>query len=605
VPSSAHPHASWRVSRAILIAVVGLLALTMMSMVRTTQAAPADAGFKDHSYGTGVGAPTEDKPQSKVWFADGFWWAGMFVDGTDDYRIHKYNATNHTWAATSTIVDERNSSHGDYLWDGTSLYVASVNGDSDADPILVFKFTYNPSTDTYTLDPDFRSDHDGNLDLENGLVVGQGPSESVTIAKDSTGQLWVTFTNPVDATNRKVMVNRSTTSESVWGTPFQVGDNVGPDDISAIIAYGGNAVGLMMSEHRDLDTTSAFHFFAHPDASADTAWAEGNSISGSSGFAEDHINLKLTATSGGQVLAALKTNDGPNHIQLYSRATNGVWSQHVVVGSGQDVTRPQVVVDESNAMAYVLYTSPELTATGDQAVYYKSAPLSTLNFNPAGLGTKLIGDAGVDINDVSTAKRGVTTASGLMAIASSDTNNSYYHGFLTLGGGSSGPFTDIAGSTFEDDILWLWEEGIASGCTSTTFCPNSPVTRGQMATFLDRALDLDSTSLDYFTDDNGSTHENAINRVRAAGIAFGCTATTYCPNSPVTREQMASFLDRAFDLPSTSTDFFTDDETSTHENAINRVAAAGIASGCTATRYCPKSAVTRGQMAAFLHRALT
>jgi S-layer homology domain len=67
---------------------------------------------------------------------------------------------------------------------------------------------------------------------------------------------------------------------------------------------------------------------------------------------------------------------------------------------------------------------------------------------------------------------------------------------------------------------------------------------------------------------------------------------------------MATFLARALELPATGEDFFTDDETSTHEISINRVAAAGIASGCTATTFCPKSAVTRGQMAAFLFRAL-
>jgi len=109
---------------------------------------------------------------------------------------------------------------------------------------------------------------------------------------------------------------------------------------------------------------------------------------------------------------------------------------------------------------------------------------------------------------------------------------------------------------------------------------------------------------DYFTDDNGSTHEDSINRVREAGIAFGCTATTFCPSAPVLREQMASFLDRAFDPPNTSTDYFTDDETSTHENAINRIREAEIAFGCTTTRFCPKNPVTRGQMTAFLHRAM-
>ena len=166
------------------------------------------------------------------------------------------------------------------------------------------------------------------------------------------------------------------------------------------------------------------------------------------------------------------------------------------------------------------------------------------------------------------------------------------------------PLVDARFSNFEEHIVWAFNNEIASGCTAELYCPTDPVTRGQMATFLDRALDLPGTTEDFFTDDEGSTHEIAINRVAAAGIASGCTDTTYCPNSPVTREQMASFLDRAFDLAGTSEDFFTDDESSTHEIAINRVAAAGIASGCTTTTYCPKAVVTRGQMAAFLHRAL-
>ncbi|HYI65346.1 MAG TPA: S8 family serine peptidase [Candidatus Limnocylindrales bacterium] len=168
------------------------------------------------------------------------------------------------------------------------------------------------------------------------------------------------------------------------------------------------------------------------------------------------------------------------------------------------------------------------------------------------------------------------------------------------------PFEDIETSSFVDDIVWAFENGITSGCSThpLLFCPNDPVTRGQMASFLDRALDLPSTATDFFTDDETSTHEAAINRVAEAGITMGCTATTFCPNAPVTREQMASFLDRALDLPTTATDFFTDDETSTHEAAINRVASAGITTGCTATTYCPKAVVTRGQMAAFLHRAL-
>jgi hypothetical protein len=68
---------------------------------------------------------------------------------------------------------------------------------------------------------------------------------------------------------------------------------------------------------------------------------------------------------------------------------------------------------------------------------------------------------------------------------------------------------------------------------------------------------------------------------------------------------MATFLDRAFGLAATGTDFFSDDNGSRHEGAINRVAAAGVTGGCGSGRYCPHGNVTREQMAAFLYRALS
>lgn len=107
---------------------------------------------------------------------------------------------------------------------------------------------------------------------------------------------------------------------------------------------------------------------------------------------------------------------------------------------------------------------------------------------------------------------------------------------------------------------------------------------------------------------NGNKHESSINRVRAAGIMAGCrnSATLYCPTGLVTRAQMATFLSRAFNLPATSHDYFTDDDGNKHEGAIHRLREAGITVGCggVATTFCPDGAVTRGQMAAFLHRAM-
>jgi hypothetical protein len=68
---------------------------------------------------------------------------------------------------------------------------------------------------------------------------------------------------------------------------------------------------------------------------------------------------------------------------------------------------------------------------------------------------------------------------------------------------------------------------------------------------------------------------------------------------------MAIFLVNELNLPPTSTDFFDDDDGKTGESSINALAAAGLTGGCGTRRYCPTSNVTREQMAAFLHRALT
>jgi hypothetical protein len=176
------------------------------------------------------------------------------------------------------------------------------------------------------------------------------------------------------------------------------------------------------------------------------------------------------------------------------------------------------------------------------------------------------------------------------------------------------PFVDDDGHIFENAIEWLAAEGITSGCnppTNDRFCPDDHVTRGQMAAFLVRAKGYTAIADDFFVDDAGSVFENAINRLRTAGVTQGCNPPTndrYCPDEVVTRGQMAAFLVRAFDLPSyNGPDRFTDDNGNVFEGAIERLAQAGITLGCnppTNDRYCPDDFVTRGQMAAFLKRAL-
>jgi hypothetical protein len=166
------------------------------------------------------------------------------------------------------------------------------------------------------------------------------------------------------------------------------------------------------------------------------------------------------------------------------------------------------------------------------------------------------------------------------------------------------PFADADSSMFYGDILWIAARGITTGCAPQRYCPQSLVSREEMASFLVRGLGLPLTSTDYFDDDAGSIHQPAINALAAAGVTNGCGPRRFCPQLSVSRAEMASFLVRALGLPLTSTDYFDDDAGSMHQPAINALASSGITTGCGPSRlYCPLSGVTREQMAAFLHRA--
>jgi hypothetical protein len=165
-----------------------------------------------------------------------------------------------------------------------------------------------------------------------------------------------------------------------------------------------------------------------------------------------------------------------------------------------------------------------------------------------------------------------------------------------------GTFVDDDGLLHEPNIEAIAAAGITRGCGPDRFCPSQGVTRGQMAAFLSRALGLPPAAESPFTD-AGGVFQDDINRLAAAGITRGCSATRFCPDEVINRGQMAAFLNRALDLPPASGSPFTDSAGAFFDD-INRLAAAGITQGCATNRFCPDDPVTRAQMATFLTRAL-
>ena len=149
------------------------------------------------------------------------------------------------------------------------------------------------------------------------------------------------------------------------------------------------------------------------------------------------------------------------------------------------------------------------------------------------------------------------------------------------------------------------------GCGGGALCPADAMLRWEMAVLLVRAVDgtdPGGRSGQRFADvDQGLWWAPHVERLAELGITVGCSTDplSYCPDDPVSRAQMATFLVRAFEPAAAGSAGFADTEDSVHEAHIDALFAVGITAGCSADplRYCPAASVTRAQMATFLQRA--
>ncbi len=175
-----------------------------------------------------------------------------------------------------------------------------------------------------------------------------------------------------------------------------------------------------------------------------------------------------------------------------------------------------------------------------------------------------------------------------------------------------GTFFDDEDSVHRNGIEAIAAAGITVGCNppfNDRFCPEGELTRAQAATFLARAMGLADPGTDFFTDDDGHILEGGVNRVAGAGITTGCNPpgnTRFCPDRDMTRAEFATFIVRALGLPPADRDYFIDDQGHVLEGAINRLAAAGITKGCNPPandHFCPQDLLTRAETATFMTRA--
>jgi hypothetical protein len=157
----------------------------------------------------------------------------------------------------------------------------------------------------------------------------------------------------------------------------------------------------------------------------------------------------------------------------------------------------------------------------------------------------------------------------------------------------------------------LLHKGVTGGCSATSYCPNDSTTRGQMAVFAlvgkeGSGYSPPACTTPIFGDVPASSpYCRWVEELANRGVAGGCGGGNYCPNNPVTRGQMAIFmlrtLDPAIDPPACTTPMFGDlPASSPYCRWVEDLANRGVVGGCGGGNYCPNDPVTRGQMGVFI-----
>jgi len=417
----------------VILATVGLTALVAVLAIpslldwgsTTPSGIVADVGTVDFSFAAnGVNAPTGRKPEAaKLWFNDGSWWGALFLPARDAYVIQRFDADARTWIDTGVILDDRNASRADVLWDGEHLYAISGGTDprSAKHAALFLRFSYDQTSRSYALNRGFP------------VLVTEGGAETFVLDRDDLGRIWVTFTR-----DDKVYVTHTVGDDREWLPPYPLpvaeAQSLAADDISTIIAYEG-AVGVMWSDQND----GAMYFASLANGAGDDAWTVSAAVQGPA-LADDHLNVKaLRDDPAGQVLAVVKTsrNDAPNAapgdplIMLLVLTREGTWEQHVVGTVKDDATRPLLLVDTDHRELYVFTSGP---CCSGGTIYYKTASLDAIDF-PDGAGTPFIqrGNPGA-LNNPTSTKQNVGIETGLLVLASDDKIDTYMHNYLRLDG---------------------------------------------------------------------------------------------------------------------------------------------------------------------------
>ncbi len=350
---------------------------------------------------------TSGQEQTKLWFAGGAWW-GLMV-AKDSGETHIFGWREDRWQDTGTLVDLRKRSHGDAIWTGRRLYVASrlSNG-----MLLLTRFRLTKNLRWVALDT-------------TPVLIAGGGATSLSIDVDSQERVWAVFNRD----GQMWIANSNSGGRAFSRARLLPGPNsVKRDDTAGVLASAEGIAVLWSDQVRGM-----FRFAIRKDTDPRRFIRLTKPPLSGERIADGHI--RMLAADDGRILAVVKTSlgdaavDAPRSPLMFVlvRSPDGKWTRSVAATTDDQMTRPQILLSEDGKRLFFLATAPQ---TGG-SVYLKIADAQSLVFS-AGRGTLILESAGAHINYATVTRQRVPADGDLLVLASAKDSTTYYTSRIVL-----------------------------------------------------------------------------------------------------------------------------------------------------------------------------
>ncbi len=291
-----------------------------------------------------VSRPTADKPQSKVWFAAGHWWAWLPREGGGSNVWRR--TQNGQWSVEQHLSKALEALPGQAdVFAAGDLVVAALCQDNR---LAVVPLLWNEDDNRY------------NLKAQPLTLEETGLIETVTVDRDKIGFFWIAY--PVDSADTRKIISRIFPPVfNMLGLPLVLADDVSSDDICVVVRMNG-AMGVLWSNQN----TGQILYGRHQAGTPMSEWWPPDTVASGNKTADDHLNfckprVRGRADDDVRLFAATKTSrDQPGKPLLAARVFNEeqewINVDFATLKEGAEPSRPVAIwLGDHPAVAYTVY----------------------------------------------------------------------------------------------------------------------------------------------------------------------------------------------------------------------------------------------------------